>query len=175
VDGSYNWTLTDDDGWLTSSRIIALSTTGSLVVQGMFALPSDCIPAAIDTVRFVATDLYIPGRSASCKTTIACTSVTGVGYPAAVAFSLGPARPNPSARGVTLPYGLPRASAVQLGIFGARGERVRALAAGPRPAGNHVATWDGRDERGRRVAPGVYSARIEAAGRTLERSVVVVR
>jgi flagellar hook assembly protein FlgD len=39
---------------------------------------------------------------------------------------------------------------------------VRSLEEGITPAGRHRITWDGRDDRGRQVASGVYWLRLEA-------------
>jgi flagellar hook assembly protein FlgD len=33
---------------------------------------------------------------------------------------------------------------------------VRTLVNGPLPAGEHAATWNGRDDNGRMSAPGIY-------------------
>ena len=180
VGGSYQWTLSDDNGWLTSATpstagSVALAAGANQAVQGTFALPYGCTPAAVDTVRFSAADPSVPGRTRACTTTISCTSVLGVGAPSAAVLALAPPRPNPSAGDVTMGYTMPRSGPVSLVLFGARGERVRTLVSGARPAGTHAVTWDQRDDRGRRVAPGLYYARLEADGRSLERPLAVVK
>jgi flagellar hook assembly protein FlgD len=43
-----------------------------------------------------------------------------------------------------------------------------------REAGEHAAEWNGRDEAGRRVPPGVYLFRLRTAGLTEARRVVVL-
>ena len=45
-------------------------------------------------------------------------------------------------------------------IFDLSGRRVRELIVAPRAAGVYRETWDGRDEVGARVAPGLYLCRI---------------
>ena len=42
-------------------------------------------------------------------------------------------------------------------------------------AGRHEATWAGVDETGRRVASGVYSCRLEAAGATVFRRLTLLK
>ena len=41
---------------------------------------------------------------------------------------------------------------------------LRSVALGPQPAGNHVATWDARDDGGELVDPGNYVVRVVAVG-----------
>jgi hypothetical protein len=83
--------------------------------------------------------------------------------------------PTPSRGRVTLDYVIPFDAPVSLAIHDAGGRRVRELAAaGPLNAGPHRALWDGRDHRGRRVAPGVYLARLSVAGGRFERRLVLI-
>ena len=66
------------------------------------------------------------------------------------------ARPNPTAVSSTVLYTLPRASGVRLSIYDIAGHRVMTLADRAESAGSHELAWNGRDERGGRVAAGVY-------------------
>ncbi|MCK5653232.1 MAG: hypothetical protein KAJ42_17725, partial [Gemmatimonadetes bacterium] len=78
-------------------------------------------------------------------------------------------------------FDLANASEVDLAIYDVRGRLVRRLIPGPGcssvrlepgPYGREgtmpdpcvVLTWDGRDDRGRRVGPGVYLLRLKADG-----------
>ena len=49
-------------------------------------------------------------------------------------------------------------------IFDLSGRRVRGLAERELPAGASVLAWDGRDDSGSRVSPGVYFARLATGG-----------
>lgn len=84
-------------------------------------------------------------------------------------------QPNPFTDGTVLRYGLPGASAVRLAIFDASGRMVRLLADGEAAAGYHPVAWNGMDEDGRPVATGVYFARLEAAGITLNGRLLRIR
>jgi flagellar hook assembly protein FlgD len=56
---------------------------------------------------------------------------------------------------------LPQEMAVTLGVYDARGQRVRRLLPGTAlAAGPHANTWDGRDDAGWPAAPGVYFVRL---------------
>jgi len=88
------------------------------------------------------------------------------------------AHPNPARGGAIevlfrVPYDF---VAVALGIYDASGRHVKALASGTRSAGVGVARWDGRDDRGRAVAPGIYFVRFSSApGLVATERIVVVR
>ncbi len=63
----------------------------------------------------------------------------------------------------------------RLDIFGPDGRRVRALWSGTATEGLNEARWDGLTDQGRRVAPGVYYARLILADGTRTRSITVLR
>lgn len=96
-----------------------------------------------------------------------------------VAALVGPARilaaPNPFRPETALRFALERDAEVSLAVFSADGRRVATLLSGIRPAGEHAALWRGTDESGAAVAPGVYFARLEVAGRqtSVERLVML--
>ncbi|MBN2464357.1 T9SS type A sorting domain-containing protein [candidate division WOR-3 bacterium] len=83
--------------------------------------------------------------------------------------------PNPLASGAAVRYVLPRPAQVELRIYNAAGTLVRPLVDGHQPAGNRSAYWDGRDDLGRPVAPGVYYCRFRAADFTAVQKLVVQR
>jgi flagellar hook assembly protein FlgD len=65
---------------------------------------------------------------------------------------------------------------VTLSVYDVSGRRLRSLAERALPAGVHAADWDGRDERGRRVAAGNYVVRLTSpAGQLAIARVLVVR
>jgi hypothetical protein len=99
--------------------------------------------------------------------------VPGAALPHELALS-APA-PNPASGSCTMRLALPREARVALAVFDQQGRRVRTLLAGTLPAGEHPVTWDGRDDRGRGVASGIYFVRGEAEGRTLNRRIVAIR
>ncbi len=101
-------------------------------------------------------------------------TVTATGTVARLA--LGAASPNPLRGGETaIAFALPRAGAATLRIYDVRGRCVRTLVDGDATAGDAIVTWDGRDGAGRALPDGVYVYRLEAAGRTLTRKLLLVR
>lgn len=88
------------------------------------------------------------------------------------AFAARPAAPNPSSGATTLSFDLPMPRHVSLALYGTDGRLVRRLVDQDLGAGRHQAVWDGRDGKGRRVAAGVYFARIRAGEFEATRRVV---
>jgi hypothetical protein len=83
--------------------------------------------------------------------------------------------PNPFRVATAVAYTLPRAGNVSLALYDMSGRRVRWLANGAQPAGAHSLAWDGRDDAGRRVSPGIYVMQLQAAGARDHRRVVLLR
>jgi hypothetical protein len=84
---------------------------------------------------------------------------------------------NPATRiGFEIPQGGRSADQlVRLQIFDVQGRRVRTLIARPMRAGVHDVIWEGRDDSGTAVASGVYIARLQYAGRTVRRKMMLLR
>ena len=92
------------------------------------------------------------------------------------AIEFAPPRPTPAIGHVTLRYTLGTAARVSLTIFDAAGRRTRLLEPSQQKgADRYDVTWDGHDDDGRLVSPGLYIARLEVGGRTLEQRVPFLR
>ncbi|TMQ50943.1 MAG: T9SS type A sorting domain-containing protein [Candidatus Eisenbacteria bacterium] len=83
--------------------------------------------------------------------------------------------PNPALGLLTLRFSLARETLVRLAIYDATGRRVRGLASGAQPAGEHALAWDLRDERGHAVRAGLYFARLDAEGRSFTQRLVTLK
>jgi hypothetical protein len=90
-------------------------------------------------------------------------------------LTLMPASPSPFTNTTQLGFALPAEGRVDLRVFDVRGARVRALVSERLGPGTHGTTWDGRDDRGARVASGVYYVQLEVAGKVRLQKVVLVR
>jgi hypothetical protein len=178
VTGTFGWDLEDDQGWLAQaspapSGEVVLAPGGFQDVQATLAAPVGCSGQASGEVRFITRDLAIPGRTATCATTVSCSPVTGVeGSGSEMAFAAP--YPNPSRGTFRFSFALPRTSRATLTVYDTDGRRVRVLADGALDPGPHERIWDGRDATGRRVGAGLYFAQLRAGGRTIERRVSVV-
>ncbi|RMD62641.1 T9SS C-terminal target domain-containing protein, partial [Candidatus Parcubacteria bacterium] len=77
-------------------------------------------------------------------------------------FSLEQNYPNPFNPTTVIPYRLASGSQVELTVYNALGQRIKTLLRQKQAAGAYQLTWDGTDDRGRKVASGVYLYRLKA-------------
>ena len=68
--------------------------------------------------------------------------------------------PNPFRESTRLVYSVPDGGHVRIGVYNAAGRRVRQLVSGASAAGSHTITWDGRNDSGAAVSPGIYFCRL---------------
>jgi hypothetical protein len=90
---------------------------------------------------------------------------TGVEEVAITEFALSAVSPNPARSEVHLAADLPAAAALRVQILDVQGRVVATLADGEYAAGRHRLVWNA----GGRSAPGLYLARMQAAGRVITR------
>ena len=83
--------------------------------------------------------------------------------------------PNPAAGPVRIRCTSPRAGEGELAVFRVDGRRVRTVSHGSWAAGPHELVWDGRDDAGREVGPGVYLVRVTVPGARETRRIVRLR
>ena len=104
------------------------------------------------------------------------TSTGGVdgGTPRHLTF--GPATPQPMRSSTTFSIEIPTRTQLDVRISDVAGRIVRTLAAGHEfEPGRHTLVWGGEDDRGQRLSPGLYFARLSADGRIVRQRVVVLR
>ena len=83
--------------------------------------------------------------------------------------------PNPFNPSTTIEYSIPQTGRVKLRIFNMKGQKVKTLIDGDIEKGRHRVVWNGRDERNRSVASGVYFIRLEAAGKSCTRKAMLLK
>jgi hypothetical protein len=156
----------------------------TLTVKAAVLLPGD------QSVRLTVSDMAYTGYTvvangvadASCYANVASqTSASfqgppvGVG-PGAVAsvLRLAPPLPNPMRSECAIEYTVPVAGAVSLDVYDLRGRHVRTLASGPHRAGSNRVVFDGRDDRGADLAPGVFFVRLSRGIEQTHRRLVLL-
>jgi hypothetical protein len=82
-------------------------------------------------------------------------------------FALHQNQPNPFSSTTSMHYTLPEDRMVSLKIYDLTGKAVRTLVDNEQKVGYYTIEWDGRDNRGQKVAAGIYFTRFKARiGRT---------
>jgi hypothetical protein len=126
-----------------------------------------------------AVDTTLAGVFVSWGRTTGMPVVTGVsgGRPEVLSpmFSLAPAYPNPFRGRSTIQFSVPQSGRVELGVYNILGQRVKTLVSGNLAAGRHSVAWAGDDDRGVKVASGVYLYRLTAGGQSAVRRMTVIR
>jgi hypothetical protein len=91
-------------------------------------------------------------------------------------FALDQNYPNPFNPSTTIRFALPIRATVEMKIFDLLGREVRTLIKGEQiNPGTHNIVWDGRNSAGHTVATGVYFYRIDAAGFTQSKKMLLIK
>jgi hypothetical protein len=97
------------------------------------------------------------------------------GGPGGAKFVLSPCRPNPFRDATNLSFNMPQNGRAVVRVYDVSGKLVRTVDDSFREAGPHQVLWDGRSGNGDTVANGVYFVRLETAGDSRTRKVVLLR
>jgi len=91
--------------------------------------------------------------------------------------ALGINYPNPLriAGETWIPYTLSKDGDVQLHVYDLLGRKLRTLVSSRQTAGDKLASWDGRDERGEAMPAGMYVYRLETASGIVTRTLTIVK
>jgi hypothetical protein len=128
---------------------------------------------AVVTIRGNTLTPTLPSFAVSLTVDSVVTGVGGVEVPAVTALHQN--HPNPFNPVTTIAYDLHESSKTELVIYAVDGARVRTLVSRRVAAGAHTVSWDGTDERGARVASGVYFYRLTAGAYTRTRKMVALK
>jgi hypothetical protein len=90
-------------------------------------------------------------------------------------FALGQNYPNPFNPSTQIKFSLPTRSDVRLVVYNIAGQNVKVLVDEPLLGGSYTATWDGRDQKNRVVASGIYLYRLEAGAYIESRKMVLLK
>jgi hypothetical protein len=132
-----------------------------------------------DTVRFADwTAAEVGTHVVKCSTMLAgdqdadndrgqdSVTVLGAGIeasaPVPVRFALAGGVPSPFRHRTVIGFAIPRRTHVVLNIYSASGALVKVLSKSYLAPARYSMAWDGRDSRGRNIAPGVYYCRMRA-------------
>lgn len=173
VDGQFIATATANN---TQNLTGSVSNTGPLLIGQSQYIAGLGFVGQIDELELFnrvltsaeITALYNAGSNGKCKPP--STARGDEPTPAPRAAMLDVARPNPFSNLTRIGYVLPAAGPVRLEVFDLLGRRVATVVNETQAAGQHETVFDGS-----LLPPGTYVYRIENAGRTESRTVVLLR
>jgi hypothetical protein len=103
------------------------------------------------------------------------SGVTEPATPAVPRLTLAQNEPNPFNPSTRIRFTLEAEGPVRLTVFDLKGKAVRRILDEVRGEGDHETTWDGRDDRGRRLPSGLYLYRLEADDQRLARKMMLLK
>lgn len=83
--------------------------------------------------------------------------------------------PNPFNPSTTIDYRLPAGGETSLGIYNILGQKVKTLFEGFRQAGSYSVQWNGTDDRGEKVASGMYVYLLQTGEEKISRRMILLR
>jgi hypothetical protein len=83
--------------------------------------------------------------------------------------------PNPFSASTEIIYHVGLKGQVSLNLYNVEGKLVRTLADGLKPSGSYAAIWDGRNDDGIMVPPGLYLCRLSVGKLTATRKLLLLR
>jgi hypothetical protein len=175
---NFDYQLTDSLGWTSTSSAPLAGQTGSLAAGGTFTLQIGAtVPPGFGRQNGYHWTGSITGQPATVHTMQVafldtCQATTGVGdpTPGRHVLALAHPTPNPFTRSTRIDFELPSAGHVRLAVYSVTGQRVQTLVDGQREAGRGSVMFEGRG-----LATGMYFIRLEAAGRKLVHTMLLVR
>ena len=92
-----------------------------------------------------------------------------------LSFTFSQNYPNPFNPTTRIEYSLRKTSHVKLVVLNILGEKIKTLVDEPKRSGNHVVVWDGKDDKGKEVASGIYFYKIKAGEFTDSKKMVILK
>ena len=85
--------------------------------------------------------------------------------------------PNPLVGGnsTQIKFSLPKAENVSITVYDVAGRKVRTLASGVKQPGYHYIRWDGHNDKGARVATGIYFYQMKVGSKVMSKKIVLIR
>jgi len=120
----------------------------------------------------ISTALGIPAADLALEIFSAGQPAVGIGERDSGPIRCLSATPNPFKTRTTIQYGLASSGSARLAISDVSGRRIKGLADHNVSSGDHRKVWNGDDDRGRKVALGVYYLILKAGGVTRKEKLV---
>jgi hypothetical protein len=164
--GNHLWSQRFGDASGQEGNCVAVDGSGNVIVTGDFQGTVDFGGGPLVSTGEV--DLFVAKFGSE------PTGITDIVIPET--FALRQNVPNPFNPTTVIQYDVPETGAqVTLLIYDVAGRLVRTLVDGRKEAGTKRVTWNGDDDRGSRVASGVYFYRMTAPGFEVTKKMVLIQ
>jgi hypothetical protein len=101
--------------------------------------------------------------------------IGGKESPTPFTYSMGRSRPNPFGASTAISYSLAREGLVNIAVYDLNGRHVCTLVDEEQQPNRYQTSWDGANERGQDVPPGVYFIRYCAGDHVFSRKAIVLK
>jgi flagellar hook assembly protein FlgD len=175
------WNGADTSSVIGPSDIGVMNMVSGTTVQFAFSPQPDELSGGTDVFALSYDPVYTydlgPGESKSYSFTMTRTRDTATGGEAMPALrrDLHLNYPNPFNPSTVVSFTVPEKEKVSIRVYDVSGRFVRTLADRTFEPGMHSVTWDGTNDGGRHVGSGVYFCRMDAAGFSKTRKLVLIR
>ena len=105
----------------------------------------------------------------------ACDLTTGIDEFGSSTFSEFSIFPNPFKNSATIRYNLNAPAQTSIKIYDLKGTLVNTLSDNHQPPGHYETIWNGKDQNGKEVKPGIYLVRLQAGRKVMTRSVEFIK
>jgi hypothetical protein len=182
--GTYEvlWNAADDIGVVHVEVLLSIdsgatypTTVAAGPYDGSFSWTVPAIVSETCRLRVVAYDAVQNATSDDSDADFRITGATPADDVPVQRLTLDQNHPNPFNPRTEIHFALPRAQEVQLRIYDVEGRLVRTLVAEPRQAGRHAVVWSGDNDRGERVASGLYFYRLTTEESSLTRKMMLLK
>ena len=172
------------DSILISLAVLSSGFDGPGKILGIvFTANSDAVGPTYLTIEFStlldSNGQPIPHNTSGAKIQIDCSTSADGGDQGTSqnpsTYGLSQNYPNPYNPTTQIAYQLPQPGVVSLKIYNIKGELVRTLVNEYKPAGNHIAIWNGKDDAGIELASGIYLYRIQADKFTDSKKMILIK
>ena len=152
----------------------------------VLGLPDPALPGTVQSITInglrSGTDYYfaiksvdVAGNWSAISNVVRRTPVDAVNERLGVPLSFSAPAPNPARAAARFSFGLPQEMSVVVEVFDVTGRRVRVLDDARHSAGIDDLTFDLQDDRGVRLAEGLYLVRAKLGDSVFTRRLVVTR
>ena len=151
-----------------------LTAPGKIFRYHFSAINAGVSAISVKNIRFSTSGPIVSGSSSG-NATVHVTGTTAVGLSNTAKGLRISAAPNPFRGAVNLATQSELSGDQELVVHDLLGRRIRVISRGWQPAGTRQLAWDGRDELGSRVAPGLYLVTLRVGGNKTLAPVTLLR